>query len=222
MAATTLALALGCSTALADLTTAYEALRIVGESRGAGFFNRLIELRGERGQAQPASWSLLFREPTSASGIRVLVVQDGRLVSEQVPVQPPPPTPPPLINPSSLNLNSDGAFRVANDEAYKRKVGFDAVNYRLLASGPGATPIWSLELLDTQARRVAFLAVDATSGALVRFEIPPEPVAPGGPESDRFIDRAGRTITSAGRAAQEKMLEIGDYLEGFFRGGSKP
>jgi hypothetical protein len=146
--------------------TAYKALRAVGTERGEKALNQVVAISGQMGEPHPASWKIILDDPAARGGIRELEVIAGRVNAERAPVhsEPAPSRP---IDPTKLNLDSDGAFRVAEQQARKNQVGFDSVNYRLEAEPGGGGPIWALELFDYERRPVGTVRVSADSGQLV-------------------------------------------------------
>jgi hypothetical protein len=66
-----------------------------------------------------------------------------------------------------LNLDSDGAFRVAEEEARRNQVGFDSVNYSLSSDPASGKPVWSLDLFDYDQQPVGQIRVNADNGKLV-------------------------------------------------------
>jgi hypothetical protein len=144
--------------------TAYSALRVYGKKEGEQSLYRVVELRGKAGTPQPTSWKLTIDDPRSRGGVREIEVRGGRIVGERTPVgkdygaQ---------MNFNQLNLDSDGAFTVANQEAEKRGVAFDHIDYTLSSGSGGGAPLWTIELFEGRNGRVATLKVAADSGAIV-------------------------------------------------------
>ena len=130
--------------ALAD-DTAYTALRVVGRSQGKDAINHVVELRGRSGSPQPAVWKVTLDEPRARGGVREIDVQRGKIISERTPAAAR--TPGRTMNFNQLNLDSDGAFTVANQEAQKGGIPFDHVDY-ILSSGTGV-----MKSESTMARR---------------------------------------------------------------------
>ena len=150
--------------------TAYEALQVVKKARGDGTLKHLVEVRGETGQPQPQSWTILMNDPSARSGIREFVVTGGEIASERTPVRgfntgSGAPT---ALNFTRLNLDSDGAFRVANNQATKTKIGFHTVDYTLRTNDEDGAPMWVLHLFDYMGAPVGNLEVSAEDGKVVR------------------------------------------------------
>jgi hypothetical protein len=149
--------------------TAYEALQVVKQSKGDGILKQLIEVRGETGQPQPQNWTILMKDPTARGGIREFVVTGKEIASERTPIRgnagaaklaP--------LDFARLNLDSDGAFRLANTQSSKAKVGFHTVDYTLRTNDAGGAPLWVLHLFDYMGAPVGTLQVSAENGKVVR------------------------------------------------------
>jgi hypothetical protein len=145
--------------------SAYKALRVVGKQRGENALGQIISISGVSGHPQPNDWQVLLSDPSGRSGTRELQVASGQVSSERsarragqsgVP-----------IDLSKLNLDSDGAFHVAEREAARNQVSFDSANYRLSAEGASRQPIWKIELLDYNQRPVGTVRIAADTGNLI-------------------------------------------------------
>ena len=149
--------------------TAYEALGVIKKARGDAILEQLIEVRGESGQPQPQSWTILMSDPAARSGIREFVVTDGQIASERTPVRGYPVGTGafPALNFPRLNLDSDGAFRVANTQATNAKVGFHTVDYTLRTNDSDGAPMWVMHLFDYMGAPVGKLEVSAENGKTI-------------------------------------------------------
>lgn len=150
--------------------TAYEALQVVKKARGDGILKQLVEVRGEAGQPQPQSWTVLMSDPSARGGIREFVVADGAIASERTPVRGYTAGTGafPVLDFARLNLDSDGAFRVANTHAVNAKLGFHTVDYTLRTNDADGAPMWVLHLSDYMGAPVGNLEVSAENGKVVR------------------------------------------------------
>jgi hypothetical protein len=159
-------LAAACAVQAAD--TAYSALRVVGKREGQDSLNRVLELRGLRGAPDPQVWKIVLDEPRARGGVREIEVQKGKIIGERTP------TSRNLGNPmnfNQLNLDSEGAFTVANQEAQKANVPFDRVDYTLKSGTNGGAPVWELELFDGKNGRVGMLTIAADSGTVLNRQL---------------------------------------------------
>lgn len=149
--------------------TAYTALRVVGRSQGKDAINHVLELRGRGGSPQPAVWKVTLDEPRARGEVRELDVQRGKVIAERTPSAARTTGGP--MNFSQLNLDSDGAFTVANQEAQKAAVPFDHVDYLLRSGTGGGAPVWQIELSDTRLGRAGSVDIAADTGAVLRSDL---------------------------------------------------
>ncbi len=147
--------------------TAYNALRVVGKKNGAETLNHVAELRGRGGVPAPAVWRIVLSDAQARGGVRELEVQGGRIISERAPTGRNLGAP---MNFNALNLDSEGAFTIANDEAKKAGVAFERVDYLLRSGTGGGAPVWELQLLRREGARVATVQIAADSGTILREE----------------------------------------------------
>ncbi len=149
--------------------TAYSALRIVGHSQGKEALNHVLELRGRAGSPQPAVWKITLDEPRARGGVREIEVQRGKIISERTPAAARTAGSP--MNFSQLNLDSDGAFTVANQEAQKAAAPFDHVDYLLRSGTGGGAPVWQIEVTDSKLGRAGSIDIAADTGTVLRQEM---------------------------------------------------
>jgi hypothetical protein len=163
--------------------TAYQALRAVGAARGEALMNRVIEVQGRHGTSQPATWKIVIDDPAARGGVRELEVSNGKIVSERTPVRAySGASDAAVMDFKRLNLDSEGAFTVANQEASKSRMGFDNVDYVLRRDDQGTMPVWMIQLNDVDGRRVGSYQISADNGAIIRkgagraveADLPPE------------------------------------------------
>jgi hypothetical protein len=106
--------------------SAYQALRLVGSGDNQALLNRVIEVRGTKGEPQPTVWSITVDDPAARGGVREFEVSKGKIVSEHTPVRAYAGTAANIVMDfKHLNLDSPGAFTIANQEATKAHDGFD-------------------------------------------------------------------------------------------------
>ena len=150
--------------AAASAATAYDALRVVEKARGATAMDRVIQVRGAKGAPQPKTWRVVVLDDKAPAGVREFDVQGTAISSERTP-QPAAGGEP--MNMSQLNLDSDGAYTVAEREAKKSGFAYDHVTYLLHASGKGGAPVWEIRLVDEQNENVAVLTMGAETGKMI-------------------------------------------------------
>ncbi len=223
----------------ADNITAYDALRLIGNQRDSSYYDRLISISGRDGATQPKRWTLLFFDPNTRYGLREIEVQGGYIVSERTPRDEKlsPIAPQLVLDLQKLNLNSDGAFKIANNAATQARLGFDSLTYVLRKHEVTKSPVWVLDMKDYRRMRVGTMLVNAETGAVIRppapgtqhtFDPPPGGSATGGQtppyqEPDDagnggFIGRVSQTFNKAGRETERFFLNVGGTLEEFFTG----
>jgi len=215
--------------------SAYKALRVAGGGDGQ-MLNHVIEVKGVKGDPQPQVWHIVIDDPAARGGIRELEVSNGRIVSQHAPVRGYAGTTAGVaMDFKRLNLDSEGAFTIANQEATKRKTGFDSVDYVLRGDDQTNAPVWVLRLLDTNNINVATLYISADNGAVIRTEgfgatrqhvaqdtyVPPNAGAPATPQvpvadnSDPDNPQPGRGL---GYQINKGFHRAGADLQQFFTG----
>ena len=157
--------------------TAYSALRVLGKRDGQEVLNHVVELYGRNGTPQPATWKIIVDDPRARGGVREVEVQRGKIISERTPTSHGMSNP---MNFNQLNLDSEGAFTIANQEAQKANVPFDRVNFLLKAGTGGGAPVWELELFDGRNGRSGSLTIAADSGTVLHRQLD----RPHGPAMD--------------------------------------
>ena len=158
---------------LADPQSAYQALRTVGAQRGDDVLKHVVEVEGRGGVPEPVVWRVVLDDPAARGGVRELDVAHGKVVAEHTPIRSYSGSAAgALIDFSKLNLDSSGAFTVAEKEAQKGHVGFDNVDYTLrTGDGPDANPIWVIHMMDGSHHSIGTLSLAADSGAIVSSDL---------------------------------------------------
>lgn len=180
---------------LAGPDTAYQVLRTIGAQRGEDALKHVIEVEGHGGVPQPAVWRVVLDDPSARGGVRELDVTHGKIVSEHTPIRAySGSSAGALIDFHKLNLDSSGAFTVAEKEAQKAHIGFDSVDYILRTSdGPEANPVWVIHMMDGAHHSIGTMSVAADSGAVVSSDLyghhAPGPIAgpPQAPAPDTTV-----------------------------------
>lgn len=144
--------------------TAYKALRAVGVKQGEKSLDHIVSISGRSGHPQPINWTVLVEDPSARGGLREFDVVANRINAERTPVKRPGGKP---IDLSNLNTDSDGAFSVAEAEARRHHVGFDALDYTLASDPVSGKPVWSVSLLDDQQRLVGAVKISADNGNVI-------------------------------------------------------
>jgi hypothetical protein len=155
--------------ALADNDTAYKALRIFGKKFGDQTLNRVVEVRGRAGSPQPQVWKITAGDPAARGGVTEADVQRGKVISQRTPTARAGVGT--ALDLNQLNLDSDGAFTLVNQEMEKRNAPFDRIDFVLRSSAPGRPPVWHLELFDGSNGRIATFEVSADSGTILEQNV---------------------------------------------------
>jgi hypothetical protein len=150
----------------AEENTAYTALRLIGNLRGEETLKQVLAVTGESGNPQPSMWTILLGDPAARGGVRELQIVSNQVASERTPVGSE------LaggktIDLNQLNLDSDGAYQVAEGEAKKNGVSFGQANYRLSVDPDTGKPLWIVHVLDSQRHDVGIVKVAADNGTLL-------------------------------------------------------
>lgn len=144
--------------------TAYGALFTAGKSAlGA----QLVGISGERGSPQPQEWKFYYLDPSARGGVRELTVANREVTSNRTPLRGfsdlGSRT---AINLSSLKIDSDRAFQIAEAQAVQRRIAFHWIDFSLKVAADGY-PRWTLLLLDSMGVPLGSLEVSAETGAVV-------------------------------------------------------
>lgn len=206
--------------------TAYKALRTVGKERGQSVLNRVIEVKGGGGSPQPAVWKIVLDDQAARGGVREFEVENGRIASERTPVKAySGSSEGAVMNFQKLNLDSQGAFTVAEKEASKAQVGFDSVDYVLRTDDETRSPVWILRLLDSDKSGVGTIRVSAVDGRVLlregfgshRSTAPAEnPSARNSRDADSY--EADQNPNGVGHKIKRGFLKAGASVEEFFSG----
>lgn len=196
--------------------TAYQALRVVGAQRSKALLDNVIEVKGRNGTPQPAKWTVLLNDPVARGGVRELEIGSGRIASERTPVKAPgSPVETAVLDFKKLNLDSEGAFTVAENEARAAKIGFYGADFLLRSADTGGgAPVWIVDLLDKELHSIGTVRISAETGAVITKTFggvtSKGSWAAGGGMRGRLI----RFSDAVGRSFQH----MGDKMEEFWTG----
>ncbi len=150
----------------AEDNTAYTALRFVGTLRGEEALKQVLSVSGEAGNPQPGMWTVVLDDPAARGGVRELQIVSNQVASERTPVSSEF-AGGKVIDLNELNVDSDGAYQVAQEEAKKNGTGVAKANYRLSVDPDTGKPAWVVHLLDSQQQEVGIVKVAADNGTLL-------------------------------------------------------
>jgi hypothetical protein len=146
--------------------TAYAALRTVGSSRGEKVLKQVLAISGEGSGAQPNRWKVWIDDPAARGGVRELEVSGDQITSERTPVKSEWAGGKDM-DLAHLNLDSDGAYQVATQEARTKGIEFSKVQFQLAADRDTGKPGWTVQMADAKDQRVGAIKVNADSGTIV-------------------------------------------------------
>jgi hypothetical protein len=129
-----------------------------------------VSVNGVDGDPQPRTWKILVEDKSAANGVREIVVEDNRVVSQRAPNKSVTgSTQGATINTSKLNLDSTGAYTVAAHTAETSHVTFSLTSYTLRTDDRG-NPVWVVTLSDRSNRPVGTIHIRASDGRINRVE----------------------------------------------------
>jgi len=148
--------------------SAYHALERYGALRGEGAMHELIQVRSEGYGTQPGEWIFTRLRGSTILPAEILSTSGGlrsgstALALEGVPNHPR------AINFDILNLDSDGALRIARRKAKEQFFRIDRVDYLLRTDPLANVPAWNLILYDENKAKLGRLVINATTGSILR------------------------------------------------------
>jgi hypothetical protein len=143
--------------------TAYAALRTVGSSRGEKVLRQVVAISGEGSNAQPSRWKVWIDDPAARGGVRELEVSGDQITAERTPVKSEWAGGKDM-DLAHLNLDSDGAYQVATQEAKSKGIEFSKVQFQLVADRETGKPGWTVQMTDAKDQRVGAIKINADSG----------------------------------------------------------
>jgi len=153
-----------------ESSSAYEALRVIGTQLNRQLVDRVVSINGVEGDPQPRTWKVLVEDKGAANGVREIVVEENRIVSQRAPNRSVVgSTKDATINVSKLNLDSTGAYSVAAHTAETSHVTFALTSYTLRTDDRG-NPIWIVTRADRSNRPVGTIHIRASDGRVTRVE----------------------------------------------------
>ncbi len=196
--------------------TAYQALRTVGTQMDRDLVNHVISVVGTNGDPQPETWKIMLDDPKARGGVRELEVSNGKIISERTPLRSAVEgSLGATIDTAKLNLDSSGAFTLAQQTAEKSHVTFATADYTLRVDDRG-NPIWMISLFRQNGDTAGTIYIGANAGTITRTEglfaggdraVVDEPTDMNGTEADEEDDAdenfVKRQIKQAFRQARD-------------------
>jgi hypothetical protein len=153
-----------------ERATAYQALRTVGTQLNRDAVNHVVSVTGTNGDPQPDTWKILLDDPKAGGGVRELEVSNGKITSERTPLRSAVEgSIGKTIDTAKLNLDSSGAFTLAQQTAQKSHVTFATADYTLRMDERG-NPIWIVALQRQGGEPAGTIFVGANHGTITRTE----------------------------------------------------
>ena len=150
--------------------TAYEAMRTVGTQLKRDYVNHVIAVAGTNGRSQPETWKILIEDPSARGGIREVEVSNGKIASERTPLRSAVESSlGPVIDTAKLNLDSSGAFTLAQQTATKSHISFDTADYTLRVDEKG-NPVWRVALQRRDGSPAGTIFIGTNNGTVTRTE----------------------------------------------------
>lgn len=150
--------------------TAYQALRTLGTQLNRDYVNHVISVTGVDGNPQPEIWKILLDDPKARGGIREVEIGNGRIVSERTPLRAAvEDSLGPVIDTAKLNLDSSGAYTVAQQTAATSHVTATTADYTLRVDEKG-NPVWQVALRRENGEPAGTISIGTNHGTITRTE----------------------------------------------------
>ena len=145
-------------------------MRTMGTQLKRDYVNHVISVTGTTGSPQPETWKILIDDPGAGGGVREIEVGNGRIVSERTPLRSAVEgSLGAVVDTSKLNLDSSGAFTLAQQTADKSHVTFATADYTLRVDERG-NPIWKVTLQRQTGEPTGTIFIGANHGTVTRTE----------------------------------------------------
>lgn len=150
--------------------SAKRALDQLAREFGGGRFSKLVEMKGSRGQSQPAEWYVVAFDSRSDYLLRTFWAGEGREVTNEGVNDAFYPTTAPagFLSTNKVKIDSTEAFALLDAEAAKAMVGFNSINYVLRCREFSDEPIWSLTAVDRNDHVVGIVHISALHKKVLR------------------------------------------------------
>jgi len=206
---------------LSASANAVEAANAVFRTYGQGYSDRIITVAGERGTPAPPQWHVFAYDINTPGLIAHFVVRNNVVdsaslldaeTSKQWAAQ--------IVQWNQVKINSDAAFRIANNAAIAAKRGFDSADYRLARPREGGNPRYYMDLRDANLMVVGIVQIDAVTGAIVSQQWPAELQRHPHGNRQEAVDwaRVRDEMAKAGRNIGNAFRRFGTAIGDTFRG----
>ncbi len=151
-------------------STAYGALKVVSRQVSPLALSRVLSVTGVDGDPQPARWNILVVDRHTPGGVREIQVADGKVIAQGPPANAVAGSARGATIPTAkLNLDSSGAFAVANHTADTAHLNFSFLAYTLRTNERGQ-PVWIVTLQDEARKPLGIIHINANRGGITRVE----------------------------------------------------
>lgn len=163
----------------AETTSAFTALQLLPKEHRPN----LARIEGREGTPEPDRWYFLIYDAKAPSGLKEIVVAEGRIAATRALSQFADSLQSSEILPREiLAIDSPQAAQLARDYAAANGKTIARFNYDLLRPGPGVAPVWRVGCVDAAGVESAHLLVSATKGTILAhdgfpLEPAPKPIA---------------------------------------------
>lgn len=149
----------------AEPGSALEAMLALGDKYSGG----IVEVTGRAGAPGPREWVILARNPDSNGKLHQVKVARGQIVADTMSLNPVETlrSPSDFIAITSMQVDSDDAYAIAQKKAAACGASLGAVDYSLTARGKSVGPVWSLQCSDSNGRPLGKMEILARSGDVI-------------------------------------------------------
>jgi len=131
------------------------------------FADGILEVTGQNGSPNPAQWIIQAWNTEDPGTVHKLTVVDDQFVSDVLSVNIYEAERKEINVPmAGVQLDSGGAYRIAQAYASANGKTLGHVNYSLVVHAKSTPPVWTLECLDAKGSRIGKLEILATSGTV--------------------------------------------------------
>lgn len=149
--------------------TSQEALEALERRYGAEKFTHIVSITGADGAPSPSEWWIVVRDLRMPSTLHTYWSGDRRVTDEgENRDYYPRRMPDGFVNRAKLQVDSNQAFVVVEQEAAKMRIGFNEVSYELKAITLTDEPVWNLTLIDVRGYFVGIVSVSGRTGNILR------------------------------------------------------
>jgi hypothetical protein len=151
-------------TAIAKAASAFDAVRLLTPEQ----LQNLAVVAGRDGSPEPERWHVLVHDPKAESGLREVVVTDGKKTADRTLSQfAEALAATDVLGPDSVKVDSAQVGKIALQFGLANQLNVSALHYDLRKSGPEAAPLWTVTCLDANGSELGKIVVSASSGTVI-------------------------------------------------------